>query len=82
MGENLEIFARQVGGDVRFGSATALAVLLGDLVFEGTLLLGSVVIRICLNLMQGRGLKEQFGQRALVSRIGDVQGRPARGSHP
>ena len=73
MGQNLEIFSRQVRGDVRLGSAAALAVLVGDLVFEGALLLGSVVIGIWPNLMQGRGLEEQFGERALVSRIGNVQ---------
>ena len=46
MGQNLEIFARQVRRDVGFGSAAAFAVLVGDLVFEGTLLLGAVVIGI------------------------------------
>ena len=46
MGQNLQIFARQVGGDVGFGSAAAFAVLVSDLVLEGTLLLDSVVIRI------------------------------------
>ena len=46
MGHDLEIFARQIGGEVGFGCAAAFAVLVGDLEFEGTLLLGSIVIGI------------------------------------
>ena len=46
MDQDLEIFARQIGGEVSFGGAAAFAVLVGDLVFEGTLLFGSIVIGI------------------------------------
>src|SRR6476660_7832623 len=73
MGQDLEIFPRQIGGEVSFSCAAAFTVLVGDLVFEGTLLFGSIVIGIEPNLMQGRGIEEQFGAWALVTRIGNVQ---------
>ena len=56
MGQNPEIFSREVRGDVRLGSAPALAALVSDLIFEGALLFGSIVIGVWPNLVQGSGL--------------------------
>ncbi len=72
--DHAQIWARQIGRQIRLGRAAAFAVLMRDLIQEGTLLFKAVVVGIQGDAVQCGGIEKHPTQGAVVARVGHVQG--------
>ncbi len=73
VGNHLQVGTRQLGRQVALGGAAALTVAVRDLVHEGAILLGAVVVGRIGDALGGGGVDEHLVEWAGVARITDVE---------